>query len=136
MSDLNWLISCLIIASLLPYVAKVPLAWAMKKQGSGRDFGYNNEEPRSQQKLLTGFGARCLAAHENSFEALILFAASIILVIATGNVNQESSLLASVFIISRVLYMIFYWINWDKIRSTVWFVGIVSSIMLMVNCLQ
>ncbi len=136
MSEFNWLISCLIIASLLPYAAKVPLAWAMKKQGSGRDFGYNNEEPRSQQKLLTGFGARCLAAHENSFEALILFAAAITLTITTENVNQEASLLATIFIISRVLYLFFYWINLDKIRSTVWFVGIVCSIMLMINCLQ
>lgn len=136
MTEFNWLISCLIIASLLPYVAKVPLAWAMKKQGSGRDFGYDNEEPRSQQKLLTGFGARCLAAHENSFEALIVFAAAIVLTIATGNINPEASLLASVFILSRVLYLIFYWINWDKIRSTAWFVGIICSIMLMVNCLQ
>jgi len=134
MDEVNYLISSLIIAALLPYVAKVPLALAMKKQGSGNLFGYDNEEPRSQQKQLSGFGARCLAAHENSFEALIIFSAAIILTIATGNANQNAVNLAGIFILSRILYLIFYWINWDKLRSTVWAFGIGSSIMLMFSC--
>ncbi len=136
MNELNWLIYCLISAALLPYVAKVPLALAMKQQGSGNLAGYDNENPRSQQKQLTGFGSRCLAAHENSFEALMVFAAAIVLTIATGNTDQQAVILASIFILSRILYLVFYWINWDKLRSAVWGVGIFCSIMLMINCLK
>lgn len=135
MTELNWLIYCLIIAALLPYIAKMPLARAMKQQGEGKLLGYDNELPREQQKKLTGFGARCLAAHENSFEALILFSASVLLVIATNHADSFSVILSITFIICRIAYLILYWINWDKLRSTVWFIGIISNITMMIHCL-
>lgn len=135
MNELHWLISCLIIATLLPYVAKVPLAWAMYKEGKKTNQGYNNEDPRNQQRQLTGFGARCLAAHENSFEALIIFAPAILLTIAVDNMTREACILAFAFINSRCIYLLCYWFNWDKLRSTVWFIGLVSSLILMFNCL-
>jgi uncharacterized MAPEG superfamily protein len=135
MTELNWLIYCLIIAALLPYIAKMPLASAMKQQGEGKLSGYDNELPREQQKKLTGFGARCLAAHENSFEALILFSISVLLVIATEHVDSFSVILSILFIVCRIAYLVFYWINWDKLRSTVWFIGIISNIAMMIHCL-
>lgn len=57
---------CVFISALLIFVARMPVAKAMKEQG-----GYNNHLPRQQQAQLTGFGARALAAHQNSFEAFI-----------------------------------------------------------------
>ena len=62
------LIVCLFIACLLPYLAKIPTAIAMKNQPGG----YDNNHPRAQQAMLTGFGARAVAAHQNSFESLII----------------------------------------------------------------
>ncbi|MDC2889142.1 hypothetical protein [Psychrosphaera algicola] len=50
MSELQIVIYCLIISVILPFVAKVPLAHAMRQVGSGNIRGYDNEEPRSQQK--------------------------------------------------------------------------------------
>ena len=135
MAEINSLIYCLIIAALLPYVAKVPLAFAMTKQGGGAFFGYDNQLPRVQQQKLTGFGARCLAAHQNSFEALIIFAAAVLLAITTGHITQFSVLLSVVFIVCRVVYLICYWLNWDKLRSTAWAVGIVSNFAIMIHCL-
>jgi len=136
MDPLNTLIICLIIAALLPYIAKAPLAWAMKQHGGGKVGGYDNQEPRLQQQQLSGFGARCLAAHENSFEALQVFTASVLLVVATGNVNREMALLAVLFVICRVFYLICYWVNFDKLRSTVWAVGIISCFVMMFKCLN
>lgn len=135
MTDINSLIYCLIIAALLPYVAKVPLAIAMTKQGGGAFFGYDNQLPRVQQQSLTGFGARCLAAHQNSFEALIIFAAAVLLVITTGHITEFSVLLSVLFIVSRVVYLMCYWLNWDKLRSTAWAVGILSNFAIMFHCL-
>ena len=136
MNEINWLIGCLIVASLLPYLAKVPLALAMYKEGDGPVRGYDNRQPRIQQQKLTGFGARCLAAHENSFEALILFATAILLTLATDNADRHSAFLASVFIISRIAYLFCYWLNWDKLRSTVWAIGIISSVSIMFASLK
>jgi uncharacterized MAPEG superfamily protein len=135
MTELNWLIYCLIVAALLPYIAKMPLASAMKQQGEGKLSGYDNELPREQQKKLTGFGARCLAAHENSFEALILFSTSVLLVIATGHVDSFSVILSILFVVCRIAFLICYWVNWDKLRSTVWSIGIISNITMMIHCL-
>lgn len=136
MNELNILIYCLIIACLLPYVAKVPLAYAMKKQGGGKLSGYDNKQPRLQQKQLTGFGARCLAAHENSFEALILFAPAVLLVIATSNINSYSTLLAISFICFRTIYLLCYWFNKDLLRSSFWALAIISNIALIVHCIN
>lgn len=136
MNELNWLINCLIIAVLLPYVAKVPLAIAMKQQGEGKLSGYDNQLPREQQKKLTGFGARCLAAHENSFEALIIFSAALLLTIVTGNVDVFSVISSVVFIFCRIAYLICYWGNWDKLRSTVWAIALISNLTMMIHCLQ
>jgi len=42
------LILCLFIALLLPYIAKLPVAYAMNKLD-----GYDNSHPRNQQANLT-----------------------------------------------------------------------------------
>src|SRR5690606_4239357 len=66
---------CVFISALMIYLAKAPLAKAMKDE-SGR---YDNNNPRAQQARLSGFGARALAAHQNSFEVFPLFAAGVLM---------------------------------------------------------
>lgn len=65
---------CVFISALLIYVARIPVATAMNEQG-----GYDNHLPRQQQAQLTGFGARAMAAHQNGFEAFILFAVGVLM---------------------------------------------------------
>lgn len=134
MTELNVIITCLIIVTLLPFLAKAPLAWAMNEYGNGESKGYDNAHPRQQQRQLTGFGARCLAAHENSFEAIIMFAPAVLLAIATNNANEYTANLAMGFVICRIAYLLSYWFNLDKIRSTVWVVGVVCSFTIMFGC--
>ena len=91
MTTLIW---CLFIAALLPFIAKGPVAYAMNKLG-----GYNNNHPREQQSNLTGFGARALAAHQNAFESLMIFAPAVLLAIATQHTgeNKRKTLLISLY---------------------------------------
>jgi uncharacterized MAPEG superfamily protein len=134
MNELTWLVYSLVIAAALPYVAKAPLGFAMHKIGTIHRPGYDNKYPRAQQKRLDGFGARCLAAHENCFEALIIFAPAVLLAIVTDNITRNVAILAVAFVFFRTLYLIFYWANWDRLRSTVWFLGIASSFGIMLSC--
>lgn len=127
------LIFSLFIACLLPIIAKVPLIKAMKKLGGGNINGYDNRHPRQQQAKLEGFGARCVAAHYNSFEALIMFAPGVLAVLALDKASLISVTLAWTFIASRILYLVFYWINKDLFRSLVWAVGIISSLSLLLS---
>lgn len=124
------LIYCLLIAVLLPYIAKAPVAYAMNKQG-----GYDNRHPRNQQAQLTGFGARALAAHQNAFEALPVFAIAVLLAVATSHTGQSIQILAVTHIVARIIYNLFYLLNWDKLRSLVWSVGFVASVAIIVKCL-
>ena len=134
MNELQILIYSLVAAALLPYLAKAPLALAMHKSGKEDAKGYDNKHPREQQRSLKGFGARCLAAHENSFEALALFAPAVLLAIATSNVTGFTATLAAVFVACRVAYLACYWLNWDIARSTVWLIGIGSTVTMMIDC--
>lgn len=128
---MNTLIYCLIAAALLPYLAKIPVAIAMSKLG-----GYDNNHPRDQQAKLQGFGARALAAHQNAFESLIVFSASILLAIATNTVNESVQLFAILHIGFRVAYHILYLVNIGVMRSICWAVAIGSSFFIMGQCIQ
>lgn len=124
------LIICLFIAALLPFIAKIPVAYAMNKLG-----GYNNKHPRSQQAELTGFGARALAAHQNAFESFIIFAPAVLLAIATQNTGVFIEQLAIIHVVARVLYNIAYLMNVGIIRTIIWAVGIVSSFTIIFQCI-
>lgn len=124
------LIGCLFFALLLPFIAKVPLAIAMNKQG-----GYDNKYPREQQGKLTGFGARALAGHQNAFESIIIFAPAILLAISTKHTGDLIQQLALTHVVARIFYHIFYTINISTLRSISWAIGIISSFSIIWQCL-
>ncbi|HAU1246806.1 TPA: MAPEG family protein [Legionella pneumophila] len=119
-------IVCLFIAILLPYLAKVPVAYAMHKAG-----GYNNRYPREQQARLQGFGARALAAYQNAFESLLIFATASLTALATNSVTLMTQYFAIAYIISRLFYHLFYLLNWSSLRSTVWFLGVICCLSIL-----
>ena len=123
------LILCLFTAALLPYVAKLPVAVAMSKQG-----GYDNEHPREQQSRLTGYGARALAAHQNAFEAAIIFAPAVLLAIATGHTGEFIQQLAIAHVIARIAYNLLYLANISTLRSVMWAIAILCSFTIIWQC--
>ena len=124
------LIFSLIAATVLPYLAKIPLGVAMYKAG-----GYDNSHPREQQARLKGFGARSLAAHQNAFESLIVFATAVLLAITTGSTGETVQYLAMTHIAFRVAYHIFYLLNWGNLRSIAWAIAIGCSFAIMWLCI-
>ncbi|MDI3353903.1 MAPEG family protein [Pseudomonas sp. UYIF39] len=119
---------CVFISALLIFLAKIPVAKAMNDQG-----GYDNHLPRQQQAQLTGFGARALAAHQNCFEAFILFAVGVLMAHTTQTAGWLIDLLAIIFVISRIIYLRCYWVDLAWQRSLVWSVGLVCSLLLMIS---
>jgi len=117
---------CLFIAVIFPILSKLPVAIAMVKMGH-----YDNKHPRKQQSELEGFGARAKAAHENAFEALLMFAPGALAVISLKCITPYSEWFAIAFIVSRVLYTAMYYLDLDKLRSPIWCVGFASSVALM-----
>ena len=124
------LIYCLFIATILPFLAKGPVAYAMNKLG-----GYDNNHPREQQSNLTGFGARALAAHQNSFEALTIFAPAILVAIATNHTGEFIQQLAIVHVAARIIYNLLYLANVGILRSISWGISLISSLTIIWQCI-
>lgn len=122
------LVICLALAALLPYLAKLPVMKEMSKLG-----GYDNRHPREQQAKLTGYGARALAAHQNAFEALIVFSAAVSICLSTQIYHSFIQFLAIVFIILRVIYHYLYLIDKNRLRSLVWGLSMLCAFGMMVS---
>ena len=112
----------LLIAMLLPFIAKAPLAFAMQKAG-----GYDNRNPRAQQARLEGFGQRANAAHYNSFEALLIYACAVFIAVSLNAVDHTTVILCWVFIVSRLAYLLCYWLDYATSRSAVWVLGMIAA---------
>lgn len=119
---------CVFISAALIFLSKIPVAKAMNAEG-----GYDNHHPRAQQARLTGFGARALAAHQNSFEAFPLFAVGVLMAHVTQTQGALVNLLAITFVLARVLYLVLYWLDLHWQRSLVWIVGLACSLGLMLS---
>lgn len=120
------LLSCLVIALLLPFLVKIPLAKAISTQGK-----YDNHHPRTQQSQLTGYAARALAGHQNAFESLLIFSVAALSVLAVGKVNQVAEIAAVIFIISRIIYHICYLKNFALPRTMAWIIGFISCLVII-----
>ena len=109
------IIICVAAVIFMPMVAKVPLAFAMSRQGK-----YDNMHPRQQQANLEGLGARALAAHQNCYEAIAYFAPTILLVLALDAQNTNTGAWCVAFVVLRLVYIALYCANLHILRSLAW----------------
>ncbi len=119
---------CVFISAVLIFVARIPVSRAMKELG-----GYDNHLPRNQQAQLTGLGARAVAAHQNSFEAFLLFSVGVLMAHTTQTAGFLIDALAIIFVVARVIYLLLYWYDLAWQRTLVWSVGLVVSLLLMLS---
>ena len=123
---------CLVIVCFLPYVwgfASIP----ERQKQLGR---VDNKDPRAQQALLTGRGARAIAAHKNAFEAIAIFAPAVIVAHLAGADPAWSSRLAQIFVSARLLHGIFYLLDLDLLRTGIFGVGLACDVGLFVLAAQ
>jgi len=94
--------------------------------------GYDNHHPREFLEKLEGKYKRANYAQMNAYEAFPPFAAGVIIAHISGAIQSQVDLLAVTFVISRVLYSIFYVVDQHVLRSVVWFIGFACVIGLFV----
>lgn len=121
---------CVLISLFMPIVwtgcAKVGGARA----GAGR---YDNAAPRDYLGRLQGWPARANWAQQNALEAFPPFAAGVIIAHLVGNMAQGTlDLLAVIFVVARIAYGILYMADLATLRSLVWMVGFVVTVLLFV----
>lgn len=120
---------CLLVLVLLVVVTKVPVAVA-QIQGSKKK-SYNNSDPRGQQALLTGWGKRALNAHQNNFEALMIFTPAVLIShFAPIEAAGTAATLALVHTAARLIYPVLYIADKHLLRSLVWITGFIVAVWM------
>jgi uncharacterized MAPEG superfamily protein len=120
---------CILIAGLLPI-----LSTALAKFGGRYLPGvstYDNHQPRVWATQLTGWPQRAYAAQQNGFEALPLFIAGVLLAQQAHADQAQINSLAVAFVVCRVCYISCYVMDWPRLRSLVWTLGMACSITLL-----
>jgi uncharacterized MAPEG superfamily protein len=119
---------CLIVATVQPYL------WAFLAKVGGMRTGvaYDNSLPRTFLSHLSGWPQRANWAQQNSFEALPVFAAAVLMAYVAQVPVLLADTCALVFIAARFVYFGCYVANWATARSIVWFVGLIACLRLMV----
>lgn len=113
---------CILIACLLPIVC----AWIAKQKGFGkprREGGFDNHYPRQWLANLQGLPARAHAAQMNSFEALPLFIAGVLVAERMQAAQGTIDALAVAFIAARLAYIGAYLADRANLRSLLWVLG-------------
>ena len=120
---------CILVACLLPVLC----AGAAKSPGFGkprREGGFDNNNPRQWLATLQGWQARANAAQQNSFEALPIFIAGVLIAQQLGAPQGRIDNLAMLFVAARVGYIVAYLVDQAALRSVLWVVGLGACIAL------
>jgi uncharacterized MAPEG superfamily protein len=120
------LLYCIVAAAALIYLPFLVVA-------SGRvQVGYDLSAPRTMFDKLPPYAQRATWAHQNSFEAFMIFTAAALMAYVTG---QNSSLAvgsAIAFVIARTLYSVFYILDIPLARSLMFAIGSACSATLFI----
>lgn len=119
--------ACILVSCLLPVLC----AGMAKSPGFGkprREGGFDNNNPRQWLGKLQGWQARANAAQQNSFEALPIFIAGVLIAQQLQAPQTRVDNLALLFVAARIGYIGAYLADLAALRSTLWVVGLAACI--------
>ncbi len=111
-------------AVVLAYAPFLVVAWGRLKAG------YDQAAPRAMFDKLPPYAQRATWAHQNGFEALIIYGLAALMAYATGVDSDWAMKAAIAFLIARSLYSVFYILNFPIGRSLMFALGSVSGWIL------
>ncbi len=94
--------------------------------------GYDMSAPRAMFDKLPPYAQRATWAHQNSFEAFMIFAAAALMAYVTGQNSSLATGAAIAFVVARSLYPVFYILNIPVGRSLMFGIGSLSTTILFV----
>lgn len=121
---------CILIAAILPIVsagiAKYGQMTTPKREG-----GFDNNNPRGWLARQTDWRARANAAQANTFEALPFFFAAVIIAHQLQARQTLLDILAFMFVVLRVAYVMMYVADMAKTRTCIWTAAMVVNIAIL-----
>ena len=112
----------------------VPANWELGtgKTASPRDL---DRLGKPMIELLSVKTARLARAMNNHFEALILFGIAITVVSLSDQTNAITTACAWTYLGARILYIPAYYFGWTPWRSAIWFVGFLTTLVILITAL-
>ena len=121
---------CLFVAAILPIVctgiAKYGMFTVKRKDG-----GYDNNNPRAWLAKQQDWRARANAAQANTFEALPLFFAAVIIAHLLQAGQAKLDILAFTFVLLRVAYIVVYVADMATTRSVILFLALLTNVAIL-----
>ena len=96
-----------------------------------RDGGYDNHNPRAWLAKQTEWRARANAAQANTFESLPFFFAAVIIAHQLQARQVVVDILAFMFVVLRIAYVLMYVADMAQIRSVIWLAALLVNIWLL-----
>jgi uncharacterized MAPEG superfamily protein len=121
---------CVLVVALLPILCAGLAKWGMFNK-SRREGGYDNANPRAWLSRQTDWRARANAAQANSFEALPFFIGAVIIAHQLGAHQTRLDILAFIYLVLRLLYIMMYVADLPSIRSVVWTLALAVNIGIL-----
>lgn len=116
---------CVLIVFLMPYIGTI-LAKVLGKMPLK-----DNHDPRAFLEHVQGIAKRAHNIQLNTFEIAPFFAAAVIIASYLAKANPILiDTIAVTFVISRVVYMMCYLLDWALVRSLIWTLGLLMIIGL------
>ena len=123
---------CVLVAAILPVVcagiAKSGMFSISPKKG-----GYDNNDPRAWLARQTDWRARANAAQANTFEALPFFFAAVIIAHQLQARQAVVDILAFMFVVLRIAYIVMYVADMAKTRSAIWVTAFLVNIWILLS---
>ncbi|MBT9549654.1 MAG: MAPEG family protein [Hydrogenophaga sp.] len=118
------------VAALLPIVCAGLAKWGMFAKPH-REGGFDNHNPRAWLARQGDWRARANAAQANSFEALPFYIGAVIIAHQLGAFQTRLDLMAFLYIVLRLMYILFYLADMATLRSLVWAVALAVNIAIL-----
>jgi len=121
---------CVLIAALLPMVCAGIAKWGTFTTPPQKG-GFDNANPRAWLARQSDWRARANAAQANSFEALPFFIGAVVIAHQMGAYQARLDVLAALFVLLRVVYILLYVANQASLRSLVWVLALGINIGIL-----
>jgi uncharacterized MAPEG superfamily protein len=126
-----FLIYSLAGAIFLVYAPYVVVGYARVKLATKMDNSMEMfQKPRAMTEMLPDYAKRANWAHQNGFEALVVYSASSLAAVATGVDSPMAIYAAIAFLVARSLYPVFYILNNAPLRSMMFGIANICNIIL------
>jgi uncharacterized MAPEG superfamily protein len=119
-----------LLAALLPIGCAGLAKWGMFGKPR-REGGYDNHNPRAWLARQGDWRARANAAQANSFEALPFFIGAVIIAHQHGAYQTRLDLLAFLFVVLRMVYILLYVADLATPRSITWVLALAVNIAIL-----